>query len=63
MRFNVQKCTVIHLGAKKGMQVAHYGENIWGKLGLKRDLVLVDQRFSDSIQGQAAASKQTIGMH
>lgn len=58
MRFNVEKCKVMHLGAKNTNASYSLGSEPLGKSRMEKDLGdVVNDRLSTGKQCQAAASK------
>ena len=58
MRFNVEKCKIMHLGAKNTNAIYTLGGEPLGESKMVKDLgVLVDDGLSNGIQCQAAANK------
>ena len=58
MRFNVEKCKIMHLGGKNMNAIYTLGGEPLGESRMEKDLgVLVDDRLSNGMQCQAAANK------
>lgn len=64
MRFNNNKCKVVHMGAKNGKANYRLRGTQIEALEMEKDLeVMVDRRLHSANQCQAAASKASPGMY
>ena len=64
MRFNVEKCKIMHLGVKNRNAIYTLGGEPLGESRMEKDLgVLVDDRLSNGMQGKLLLTKQTEYWH